>query len=82
MNRISGGIEANSDCSALFDFKKGAIFFKIHTQVFRRRIGGFRESPIRRPFSFQREQIVQKEGVACQKCGFAKHVSKKEEQDK
>ncbi|WP_308544256.1 hypothetical protein [uncultured Oscillibacter sp.] len=82
MNSVFDGRKVNSHASALFESKKGAIFFKIHTQKLRRRIGGFRESPIRRPFSFQGESADQKGGVACQKYGCAKHVSEKEEQDK
>ena len=70
------------DLTVTFVLKKGAIFFENHRQKLRRRIGGFRESPVRRPFSFQREQEVQKGGVAWQKRRCAKHVSKKEEKEK
>jgi len=46
-------VSENHLSGALFESKKGAIFFENHRQKLRRRIGGFKESPVRRPFSFQ-----------------------------
>ena len=46
-------VSENHLSGALFESKKGAIFFENRRQKLRRRIGGFKESPVRRPFSFQ-----------------------------